>query len=61
MQIVEKEIGRAESRCFGELVCMADSDGNPCFWAIRKKTDFFNVKDSDLIILKALERKLLIS
>lgn len=50
MQIVEKEIGSADSSYFGKLVCMADSNGNPCFWAIRKKTDFFNVKDGDLII-----------
>lgn len=50
MQIVEKEIGRADSPYFGELVCMADSDGNPCFWAVRKKMVFFNIKDGDLII-----------
>ena len=39
MQIIEKEIGRADSLYFGELVCLADSEGNPCFWAIRKKID----------------------
>ena len=50
MQIVEKVIGKANSPFFGELVCMADSEGNPCFWAIRKKTDFFNIFDGDLII-----------
>ena len=50
MQIIEKEIGRADSPYFGELFCMADSEGNPCFWAIRKKTDFFNIRDNDLII-----------
>ena len=41
MQIIEKEIGRAVSPYFGELVCMADTEDNPCFWAIKKKMDFF--------------------
>ena len=50
MQIIEKEIGRAVSPYFGELVCMADTEDNPCFWAIKKKMDFFNIKDSDLTI-----------
>ncbi len=40
MQIVETEIGRANSPYFGEVVCLADDSGNPCFWAIKKKMDF---------------------
>ncbi|MBP5554938.1 MAG: hypothetical protein J6X94_08715 [Lachnospiraceae bacterium] len=50
MQIIEKEIGRAVSSYFGELVCMADTEDNPCFWAIKKKMDFFNIKDNEMII-----------
>lgn len=50
MQIVETEIGRANSPYFGEVVCLADDSGNLCFWAIKKKMDFLNIVDSDLII-----------
>ena len=50
MQTVEIEIGRADSPYFGEVVCLADESGNPCFWAIKKKMDFLNIVDNDLII-----------
>ncbi len=50
MQIVETEIARADSPYFGEVVCLADESGNPCFWAIKKKMDFLNIVGSDLII-----------
>ncbi len=50
MQIVETEIARANSPYFGEVVCLADESGNPCFWAIKKKMDFLNIVGSDLII-----------
>lgn len=50
MQIVETEIGRANSPYFGEVVCLADDKGNPCFWAMKKKMNFLNIVDSDLII-----------
>ena len=50
MQTVETEIGRADSPYFGEVVCLADESGNPCFWAIKKKMDFLNIVDNDLII-----------
>lgn len=50
MQIVETEIGSANSPYFGEVVCLADDKGNPCFWAMKKKMNFLNIVDSDLII-----------
>lgn len=40
MQIVETEIARADSPYFGEVVCLADESGNPCFWAIKKRWIF---------------------
>jgi hypothetical protein len=50
MQVVNKIISRANSDYFGELVCMADEAGSPCFWAIKKKMSILNVVDEDIII-----------
>lgn len=50
MQIIKTEIGRANSPYFGEVVCLADDSGNPCFWAKKLITDFLNLEKEELII-----------
>lgn len=50
MQIIKTEIGRANSPYFGEVVCLADDSGNPCFWAKKLITDFLNLENEELII-----------
>lgn len=50
MQIIEKEISRAESNYFGNLVCLGDDAGNPCFWVKKITTEFLSLEKKELII-----------
>lgn len=47
---IENEISKAESKYFGNLVCLGNDAGKPYFWAKKITTDLLSQEERELII-----------